>query len=86
MADNKNKHDDDPGYTIANMDVDGIKGHNDRKFDRDRSRINGMRISRSERRAMIKGAYAALLPSLLFVVVGFLVAIGLLYLFYFINK
>lgn len=86
MADKNKTHDDDPGYTVADMDIDGIKGHDRNKYDRDRSRINGMQVSRSERRAMIKGAYAAMLPSLLFVVGGFLVAIGLLYLFYFLNR
>ena len=77
MKKQRKQYDDDPGITIAPMDVEGMPGYEDKKIKEDAARINGMNISKSERRAMIKGAYLAMLPMLLVAVGMFCAAFGL---------
>ena len=73
----KKQYDDDPGITIAPMDVEGMPGYEEKKLRAEKARINGMNISKSERRAMIKGAYLAMLPMLLVAVGMFCASFGL---------
>lgn len=77
MRKEKKQYDDDPGITIAPMDVEGMPGYEEKKIRSEKARINGMNISKSERRAMIIGAYKAMLPMLLVIVGGFCATFGL---------
>lgn len=52
-------------FTVANMNVEGMPGYISPEEKQRRNEINGLNISRAERRAMIKGAYRAMLPAFL---------------------
>lgn len=86
MKKQKKQYDDDPGITIAPMDVEGMPGYEEKKIKEDKARINGMNISKSERRAMIKGAYLAMLPMLLVAVGMFCAAFGLVVLYMYLVR
>ena len=64
--------DDDDGRTIANMNVEGMPWYQKNKEKEERKkRMEDIKITRKERRAMIIGAYLAYLPMLLSVLAGF---------------
>ncbi len=69
----KRKYVDD-GHTIYNMDVDGLKWHDKKKKNKDYLDLN-----KKERFAMLKAAFAVYLPKLLIILLGFTLAIILLY-------
>ncbi len=69
----KRKYVDD-GHTIYNMDVDGFKWHDKKKKNKDHLDLN-----KKERFAMLKAAFAVYLPKLLIILLGFTLAIILLY-------
>lgn len=64
----------DDGHTIYNMNVDGFKWH-----DKNRDKKNQVYLNRKEKWAMIRAAFSAYFPKLLIVLLGFGLAILLLY-------
>ena len=57
----KTKYIDD-GRTIADMNVEGLKWHVPEKQKRAKNELTELKITKAERRAMIKGALLAILP------------------------
>lgn len=74
MSKKKKKKYVDDGHTIYNMDVSGFKWH-----DRKVKNKNKIDLSKKEKSAMIRAAFAAYLPKVLIILVGFSLAILLLY-------
>jgi hypothetical protein len=80
---NKNKQnpiDEDDGFTVVNMNVDGMKGYVSDSQKKQIKEMRGLHLTKKERRAIFWGAMKAMLPMLLFIVVGFAIAIGFCYL------
>lgn len=78
---NKKKYDDDDGRTVANMNVDGMPWYqpNKEENDKKRKKIEELKLSRKEKRAMIMGAYLAYLPMFLCALAAFSIVILLIY-------
>lgn len=78
----KKQYDDDDGRTIANMNVDGMPWYEPNKEDKEkrRKRMEELKISRKEKRAMIMGAYLAYLPMFLCIIAAFTITTLLIYL------
>ena len=73
---NKKEYPDDDGRTIANMNVEGMPWYEPDKEEKEkrRKKLEELRISRKEKRAMIWGAYLAYLPMLLVGIAAFTIA------------
>ena len=71
----KNKKEEyiDDGHTIYNMDVEGFKWH-------DKKKQSTFYVSKEEKKLLIKAALKAYIPKLLIVILGFSLAIILVYL------
>ena len=68
----KPKYKDDDGHTIYNMNVDGMRGYK----PKNNSQIY---LTKKEKRAMIKAAYKAYFLPFIIVILGFLLALLLIY-------
>lgn len=79
---NKKKYSDDDGRTIANMNVDGMPWYQPNKEEDDakKKKIEELKITRKEKRAMIWGAYLAYLPMFLVCIAAFTIVMILIYL------
>ena len=73
---NKKKKDKyiDDGHTIYNMDVEGFKWHDNKIKNKNR-----IYVSKEERRLLIKAALKTYIPKFLIILLGFTLAIILLY-------
>lgn len=71
----------DDGRTIANMNVEGMKWYVPEKHRRAKSQLADLKITKSERRAMIKGALLAILP-IVFAYIGIFFVIFLIIYFW----
>ena len=78
----KKEYDDDDGRTIANMNVDGMPWYQPNKEEKDekKKKMEELKISRKEKRAMIRGAYLAYLPMFLISIAAFTIVFLLIYL------
>ena len=76
----KKEYPDDDGRTVANMNVEGMPWYQQNKEEADekKKKIEELRISRKEKRAMIIGAYLAYLPMLLTVLAAFTIVMLLI--------
>lgn len=74
---NKKDYDDDDGRTIINMNVDGMPWYNPNARDDKKIPDEDMPTKR-EMRAMMKAWFAAYVPRILSIVVGFGLAILLI--------
>lgn len=76
----KKEYADDDGRTIANMNVDGMPWYNPNKEENDekKKRMEELKITRKEKRAMILGAYLAYLPMFLTAIVAFVIVMLLI--------
>ncbi len=74
MKKEKKKKYVDDGHTIYNMDIDGFKWH-DRKLKNE----NKIGLNKKEKFAMIRAAFSAYFPKVFIILVGFSLAILLLY-------
>jgi hypothetical protein len=74
---NRKKEYEDTGFTVVNMDIDGMKGHVPESQRKNISDMRGLHLSKKERRAIFWGAMKAMLPMLLFILLGFGIAIGI---------
>ena len=70
-------------YTVANMNVEGMPWYKSPESKKRAKEINSLNLSKSERRAMIKGAFAAMLPAFLIGLAIFCAAFGLLMLYFY---
>ena len=72
----KEEYADDDGRTVADMNVEGMPWYDKDKEKKDerRKKIEELKISRKERRAMVMGAYLAYLPMFLIAIAGFTIA------------
>lgn len=69
---NKKKEYFDDGHTIYSMDVDA-------KWARSKEKQESIYVSKEEKRLLIKAAFRAYIPKLLIVLLGFGLAIILIY-------
>lgn len=72
MVKNKVKYKEDDGHTIYNMNVDGMKGYVDK------SQTENF-YTKKEKFAMIKAAYKVYFFPLLIIIIGFAIALILIY-------
>ena len=73
--------------TVAEMNVEGMRWYKTPEEKKRSEEMDSLNLSKSERRAMIKGAYAALMPAFFIGLLVFCAAFGLLMLlFYFWGK
>ena len=63
----------DDGRTIFNMDIDGFKWH-------DKKKKESIYVDKDDKKSIIKAAYKAYIPMFLMVVLGFTLAMILVYL------
>ncbi|MBO4216760.1 MAG: hypothetical protein J5940_02320 [Clostridia bacterium] len=75
--------DDYADYTVANMNVEGMPWYKSPESKKRDKEMNGLNLSKSERRAMIRGAFAAMLPAFLIGLAVFCAAFGLLMLYFY---
>lgn len=75
---------DNVSYT--DMNVPGMPGYRDPEKIQQKKDMEEINLSPAERRAMIRGAYSALIPLFLLVLVVFCAAFGLLMLYLFLVK
>lgn len=68
----------DDGRTIANMNVDGMKGYQSTKVTKNEKEIKDLNLSKKETRAITKAAIKSYLPMFLCMFGGFLLAFLLL--------
>lgn len=73
---NKKKKDEyiDDGHTIYNMDVEGFKWHDNKVKNK-----NSIYVTKEEKRLLIKAALKSYLPKMLIILLGFTLAIILIY-------
>ena len=83
--DRKKKKDIDEyaDLTVANMNVEGMPWYKSPESKKRAGDMNSLNLSRAERRAMIKGAFAAMLPAFLIGLAVFCAAFGLLMLYFY---
>ena len=73
--------------TVADMNVEGMRWYKTPEEKKKAEEVESLKLSKSERRAMIKGAYTALMPAFFIGLLVFCAAFGLLMLlFYFWGK
>lgn len=86
---NKKKQNDLEEYrdvTVADMNVEGMRWYKSEEELENAEKMRSLKPTKSERRAMIKGAYAALLPAFLIGLLVFCAAFGLLVLFLYLHS
>ena len=86
---NKKKQNDLEEYrdvTVADMNVEGMRWYKSEEELENAEKMQSLQPTNSERRAMIKGAYAALLPTFFIGLLIFCAAFGLLVLFLYLNS
>lgn len=66
--------------TVADMNVEGMRGYKTPEEKKRAEEMEALKLSKSEHRAMLKGAYAAMLPSFLIGLLVFCATFGLLFL------
>ena len=78
MADPKKRPPEDDGRTIADMNVEGFKWYRPKHdaHEAERQKLRELNITPRERRAMIKGALAVMLP----VALGVMLCVAALFL------
>ena len=73
--------------TVAEMNVEGMRWYKTPEEKKRAEEMDSLKLSKAERRAMIKGAYAGIMPAFLIGLLVFCAAFGLLMLlFYFWGK
>ena len=82
---NKDELEDYKDVTVAEMNVDGMRWYKSEEDKEKRKNVNKMKITKGERRAMIKGAFIAMLPAYLIGLAVFCAAFGLLILFLYLH-
>lgn len=86
MKNKKKKSDELEEYkdvTVADMNVDGMPWYKTEEEKKQSDEMNGLNITKGERRAMIKGAFRAMLPAFLIGLAVFCVAFGLMMLYFY---
>ena len=61
----------DDGYTVANMNVEGLPWFMSEKHVKAKKKLVDLNLSRKERRAMMRGAFLAYMPVFLIILTGF---------------
>ena len=79
----KNGVDEYADFTVADMNVEGMPWYKSPESKKRADDMNSLKLSRSERRAMIKGAYSALMPAFLIGLAVFCAAFGILMLYFY---
>ena len=70
---------EDTGETVADMNVEGFKWYQSKKTMKQHKKMMDLNILPHERRAIIKGALIAYLPTFLIILVSFVVVYLLFY-------
>ena len=79
-----NEEDDD--RTIAEMNIEGMPWYKSPEEEKNGREIDDLHLSKEESRAMIKGAYAALMPAFLIGLAVFSAAFGLIMLYFYLVQ
>ncbi len=75
MKKKRNKPEDyDDGRTIANMNVEGMPWYEPEEVRKNRESLKAEKPTRKEKRAMIRGAFAATLPFLFAILISVSIA------------
>ncbi|MDD3712843.1 MAG: hypothetical protein PHZ28_05060 [Candidatus Izemoplasmatales bacterium] len=61
----------DEGYTVANMNVEGLPWFMSEKHVKAKKKLVDLNLSGKERRAMMRGAFLAYMPVFLIILTGF---------------
>ena len=61
----------DEGYTVANMNVEGLPWFMSEKHVKAKRKLVDLNLSEKERRAMMRGAFLAYMPVFLAILTGF---------------
>lgn len=69
--------------TVAEMNVEGMPGYMDPEEKKRVGDMHDLNLTKDERRAMIKGAYRAMLPMFLIGLAVFCAAFGLVMLYFY---
>lgn len=72
--------------TVADMNVEGMRGYKSDEERENAEKMRSLQPTKAERRAMIRGAYAAFLPAFFIGLAVFCAAFGLLVLFLYLNS
>jgi len=67
------------------MNVEGMRWYKTPEEREKQKEIDSLHLSKAERRAMIKGAYAAMMPAFLIGFAFFCLAFGLMMLYFYLN-
>ncbi len=68
----------DDGRTIANMNVEGFKWYVSDRSAEEKKKLEGLKITRKERWAMLKAAFITIVPVILLYLLGFLMIISII--------
>lgn len=76
----KKEYLDDDGRTVSNMNVDGMPWYDPNKDEKEerKKKMEALKITRKEKRAMICGAYLAYLPMFLIAAAAFTIVMLLI--------
>lgn len=76
----KKEYPDDDGRTISNMNVDGMPWYDPKKEEKEarKKKMDELKVTRKEKRAMIIGAYLAYLPMFLVGIAAFTIVMLLI--------
>lgn len=77
MRKKRKKYDDDGGYTIIDMNVEGMPGYINPEHKKNMENIKKLQLSKKEKRAIFWGSFLAMLPVALIIIA----AISLVFLF-----
>lgn len=80
MGKKKKKYDDDSGFTIVNMNVEGMPGYLKPEHKKNLEDLERLKLTKKERLAMIFGGLVAVLPVLLIFIVSFILVFLFAYL------
>ncbi len=80
MSKKKKEYEDDSGYTIIDMNVEGMPGYIKPEHKKNKESIAKLNLTKKEKRAIFWGSFKAVLPTVAFILVGFGIATLLMYL------
>ncbi len=73
QKDEKRKEELDTQTTVADMNVEGFDWYDPKRKQKKKGRTDAPKLTKKEQRALIRGAYKAMLPMILCIAGGFLI-------------
>lgn len=72
--------------TVADMNVEGMPWYKNPEERKKEEEIHGLSLTKEEKKAMIKGAYKAMMPAFLIGLLIFCLSFGLMVLFFWLSS